>query len=60
MRRTLKAGLSLFRIRAIEGLQYRLAALSGATVSTFWALIEVVILIVFFKYGNNTAGSING
>lgn len=60
MRKTLKAGLSLFRIRAIEGFQYRLAALSGATVSTFWALIEVVILIVFFKYGNNTAENING
>lgn len=60
MKRVIKACLSLFRIRAIEGLQYRLAALSGATVSTFWALIEVVILIVFFKYGNNTSGIING
>ena len=60
MRRTLKAGLSLFRIRAAEGLQYRLAALSGATVSAFWALIEVVVLTVFFRYGNNTGNSING
>ena len=60
MRRTIKAGLSLFRIRAAEGLQYRLAALSGATVSSFWALIEVVVLTVFFTYGNNTGDSING
>ena len=42
MKNTFKVGLSLFRIRAAEGLQYRLAALSGATVSTFWALIESV------------------
>ena len=43
MRRTLKASWSLFKIRSAEGLQYRLAALSGATVSVFWALIEAVI-----------------
>jgi len=60
MRRTLKAGFSLFRIRAAEGLQYRMAALSGATVSTFWAIIEVTILGVFFTYGNNPGGTING
>jgi len=56
----LKAGISLFRIRAAEGLQYRIAALSGASVSAFWALIEVVILTVFFRYGHNTGDSING
>ena len=60
MRRTLRAGLSLFRIRAAEGLQYRMAALSGAAVSAFWALIEVVILTVFYGYGHNTGDSING
>jgi len=60
MRRTLKAGFSLFRIRAAEGLQYRLAAVSGAAVSAFWALIEAVILTVFFTYGHNTGASING
>ncbi|MDR1628962.1 MAG: hypothetical protein LBS36_01930 [Oscillospiraceae bacterium] len=59
MRRTWKAGLSLFKIRAAEGLQYRLAALSGATISIFWALIEVVILSVFFRYGAKTADSVN-
>ena len=59
-RRTLKAGLSLFKIRIAEGLQYRLAALSGATVSIFWALIEIVVLTVFFTYGNNTSENING
>ena len=60
MRRTIKASLSLFKIRATEGLQYRFAAFSGATVSTFWALIEVVILIVFFEHGNSVEGSVNG
>ena len=61
MRRTMKAGLSLFRIRAAEALQYRVAALSGATVSTFWVLIEVAVVTVFFAYGNvGAGGSING
>jgi ABC-2 type transport system permease protein len=35
--RTLKAGASLFRLRVTEGLQYRLAALSGSTLAVFWA-----------------------
>lgn len=60
MTKTLKVSLSLFRIKAAEELQYRLAAFSGATVSTFWALIEVVVLTIFFTYGNNTGESING
>jgi len=56
-----KAGFSLFQIRLAEALQYRMAALSGATVSTFWALIEVAVLTVFFTYGNvGAGGSING
>jgi len=58
--RTFKAGISLFRIRAAEELQYRLAAFSGATVSTFWVLIEVTILTVFYTYGSNVGNSING
>jgi ABC-2 type transport system permease protein len=60
VRKTLKAGLSLFRIRVAEGLQYRIAALSGATISIFWGLIEVVVLTVFFTYGNKTGDNING
>jgi len=60
MIRTLRVGFSIFRIRAAEGLQYRLAAFSGATVSIFWSLIEVVVMTVFYKYGNNTSESING
>ena len=60
VRRTLKAGLSLFRIRVAEGLQYRIAAISGATVSIFWALIEVVVLTVFYTYGNISGDNING
>ena len=60
MTRTLKAGLSLFRIRAAEGLQYRFAAFSGATVSTFWAFIEITVITVFFMYGNKTDDVING
>jgi len=57
----MKAGWSLFKVRTAEGLQYRLAALSGVTVSVFWVLIEVAVLTVFFTYGNREPdSSVNG
>ncbi|MDR1669946.1 MAG: hypothetical protein LBR76_08315 [Oscillospiraceae bacterium] len=55
MKRTLRACLSLFRIRAAESLQYRLAALSGAVVSIVWTLIEVTVYIVFYTYAEGRA-----
>ena len=58
--RMVKAGVSLFKIRVAEGLQYRLSAFSGATIGVFWGLIELVVLTVFFTYGNNTSENING
>lgn len=48
-----RAYLSIFRIRAAESLQYRLAAMSGALVSIFWVLIEIVVYMVFYKYADN-------
>lgn len=50
--RTLKACISIFRIKAAEGLQYRLAALAGASTSIFWALIEIIVYTVFYKYAD--------
>ena len=41
-------------------MQYRLAAFSGATVAIFWALIEVVVISVFFNYGANGLDTVNG
>lgn len=60
MRKTLKAGFSLFRIRVSEGFQYRIAALSNATIGAFWALIEIIVITVFFTYGTNANTNING
>jgi len=59
MKRTFQAGWSLFRIRLAEGLQYRLAAFSGAAVGVFWVMIEVIVLTVFFRYGSG-GSVING
>lgn len=47
---TLRTWLSIFRIRMMEGFQYRIAALSGATVGTFWGLIEITVLSVFYHH----------
>jgi len=60
IKRTLKAGLSLFKVRVAEGLQYRFAALSNTTIGIFWGIIEIIVLVVFFTYGNNTSDNING
>jgi len=59
--KTLKACLSIFRIKTAEGLQYRMAGLAGATTSIFWALIEITIYTVFYKYSDqHNAGIIAG
>ena len=49
----MRAYLSIFRIRAAESLQYRLAALSGAVVNIIWTLVEVTVFIVFYEYADN-------
>lgn len=52
IKQTAKACLSLFRIRLAEAVQYRISALSGASISIFWALIEAVVYTVFFTYAD--------
>ncbi len=51
-----RAYLSIFRIRAAQGLQYRMSALSGASISVFYGLIMVVVYTVFFTHGNRLSG----
>ena len=56
-----KACLSIFRIKTAEGLQYRMAAFAGAATSIFWALIEITVYSIFYKYAaNRDAGLIAG
>lgn len=57
---TLRACRSLFRIRLAECLQYRIASLSRASIGVFWALIDIVILTVFYTYADNHAAGTNG
>ena len=49
---TLRACRMLFRLRLLQGLQYRLAALSGASIGLFWAILEILVYTVFFTYGD--------
>lgn len=49
---TIKAYLSIFRIKTAEGFQYRLAAFAGATISIFWVYIEIVVCSVFYHYSD--------
>lgn len=48
-----KACWSIFRIKTAEGFQYRMAGLAGATTSIFWALIEITVYTIFYKYAND-------
>lgn len=58
---TVKACLSIFRIKTAEGFQYRIARLAGASTSIFWALIEITVYTIFYTYANNKeAGIIAG
>ena len=52
-----KACFSLFRIRTLEALQYRAAALASVSIGTFWALIEATVFSVFYKYAENRAAA---
>ena len=51
---TLKTCLSIFRIKTVEGVQYRMAGISGATIGIFWGLIEIIVYTVFYKYSTNS------
>lgn len=59
-KRTFQACLSLFRIRFAEHLQYRLAGLSSVAIGVFWAIIEVLVISVFYTHADLAAESING
>ena len=58
---TLRACLSIFRIKTAEGFQYRLAGLAGASTGIFWALLEITVYIIFYTYADNKeAGLVAG
>lgn len=46
-----RAYLSILRIRLIGGLQYRAQAFAGVAINSFWGIILVTILMLFYKYG---------
>ena len=48
-----KACFALFRIQTAESLQYRMAALINSSIGIFWALIEVTVYTVFYKFADN-------
>lgn len=53
MSRTLRACVSLFRIRVAESFQYRMSAFSGVVTSLVWAFVEAAAFTVFFKNADN-------
>ena len=48
-----KACVALFKLRTMESLQYRAAALASVSISVFWALIELTVFTVFYTYAEN-------
>lgn len=47
-----KPYLSLFKIKLIAGLQYRVASLASMTINLFWGLILSTILMLFYTLGD--------
>ena len=41
--------LSIFRIRFVNGLQYRLAALAGVSTQFFWGFMEILLYRAFYR-----------
>ncbi len=56
---SIKAYLSIFRIKTAEGFQYRIAAFAGATISIFWVYIEIVVCSVFYHYSDRPLSGIS-
>lgn len=50
----MKTYLSIFKIRFINGLQYRIAALAGIATQLFFGFIFISVYIAFFESNNNT------
>lgn len=48
----MKAYFSVFKMRIINGLQYRAAALAGAATQFFWGFMYVMIYEAFYQGGN--------
>jgi ABC-2 type transport system permease protein len=55
---TSRVCLSVFRIKTTEGFQYRLAGIAGASVSIFWALIEITVYSVFYHHAADASAGI--
>ncbi|OUP81250.1 hypothetical protein B5F07_18000 [Lachnoclostridium sp. An169] len=56
---SIRAAFSLFRISTVDNLQYRAAAFSGAVMCVFYALIDITVFTVFYKYGSNSGSSMS-
>lgn len=52
IKKSWRACWSLFQIRVAESLQYRAAALASGSISIFWALIEITVYAIFYRYGS--------
>ena len=50
----MKAYYSLFRMRILKGLQYRVAALAGIATQFFWGFMYIMIYEAFYKSTSNT------
>ena len=51
--KTVRAGLSILRIQTASGLQYRLAALASVVTPVFWAVVEVIVIRVYYSFADN-------
>jgi len=51
------AYLSFFRIRFLNGLQYRLAAFSGCITQFAWGFLEILLFHAFYETGSLTQGN---
>jgi ABC-2 type transport system permease protein len=56
--KTLKACFALFKIRVAEQVQYRIAAIANSSIGIFWGVLQIVMMTVFYTYGNPDSAAI--
>lgn len=48
----MKAYYAIFKLRLVNGMQYRVAALAGIATQLFFGLVFIMVLIAFYRYSN--------
>ena len=50
----MKKYLSIFKVKMMNNIQYRMAAIAGISTQLFFGLVFIMVYLAFYKSGNNS------